>query len=729
MQRHPWLLLCILIALAACAPQQSASEVVLPTLAVLPSTPAYALEDAAQTALNFLESWRLGDFPAMYALTTFASQEATPLDRFIAIYEAAQAEMTFSGLSYTGIAVYRQGARDDLAVFNYNLTFDTRLMGRFSDNDRNMTLIVDPTLGGWRVAWTTGDIFREMGGGGQLRLEISQPSRANIYDSRDRILADQNGRVVTVRAVKRDIADWPACLAQLAPAVFKAPADLQAIYDESAPDWLMELGVIEPAAYEASAAQLEAVCAAQFSSRPTRRYPDGTTAPHIVGSVGFLDAAELPAIEAAGFNADSILGRSGIERSWDERLRGQPGGRLVIVSPGGGVLRELARTISRPPESIWLTIDRDLQAEIERIFAAYYQDAADGWARNSKGAAAVVLDVRTGAVLAMVSFPFYDANIFSPFPSMGRAEGARLAAELQADPRRPLLNRAAQGLYPLGSVMKVVSATAVADTGVFAFDRRFVCSGVWNRDIVRYDWLAGGHGTVTISSALTQSCNPFFYEVGYELNQYDPQTLPQYANRMGLGVSTGMTDIPEQAGQIPNPDWKRVTMGLQWTFSDAVNIAIGQGEVQVTPLQVARLFAAVANGGTLYRPQLVAKVGILGEAPSYTMTPDALSSFNVRPEVLELIREGLCNVTTTRAGTAEYQFRNSELQRLGVCGKTGTAENPNPGTHAWFAAYAPRAEPEIAIAVIVENGGEGSGVAAPIVRDILEYYFFRRGAR
>ncbi|MBL8161104.1 MAG: hypothetical protein JNJ61_03905, partial [Anaerolineae bacterium] len=661
MQRHLWLILCVLVALAACAPQQGVSEVVLPTLAVLPSTPEYALEDATQTALNFLESWRVGDFPAMYALTTFSSQEATPLDRFTAIYQTAQNEMTFTGLSYTGVTVYREDGRDDLATFNYNLTFDTRLMGRFTDNDRDMTLIVDPTLGGWRIAWTPGDFFREMSGGGQLRLEISEPSRANIYDARDRILADQNGRVVTVRAVKRAITDWPACLARLAPALIKDPAALQAIYDESASDWLMELGVIEPATYEASAAQLEAVCAAQFSSRPTRRYPDGTTAPHIVGSVGFLDAAQIPAIEAAGFDSDSILGRSGIESSWDERLRGQPGGRLVIVSPGGGVVRELARSISRPPESIWLTIDRDLQAEIERIFATYYQDGTDGWAGNSKGAAAVVLDVRTGAVLAMVSYPFYDANIFSPFPSMGRAEGARLAAELQTDPRRPLLNRATQGLYPLGSVMKTVSAMAVADTGVFAFDRRFSCSGVWERDIVRYDWLAGGHGTVTISSALTQSCNPFFYEVGYELNQYDPEALPEYANRMGLGVSTGLTDIPEQAGQVPNPDWKRVNLGLEWTFSDAVNISIGQGEVQVTPLQVARLFAAVANGGTLYRPQLVAKVGILGEAPSYTMTPDAMSSFNVRPEVLELIREGLCNVTTAQSGTAEYQFRNSDL--------------------------------------------------------------------
>lgn len=718
------LIVCWLTACGSTQPAQN--EEVLPTLASLEQPREYPLDGAIQTALDFLDRWQAGDFPAMYALTTFSSQEATPLENFTRIYQTTQNEMTLESLTYTGVTAYRDPSRADVALFNYNITFSTRLLGEFADNDRNLSLVVDPSTEEWRVAWTAGDIFKELAGGGQLRLEISPPSRANIYDRDDLVLADQNGRSVIVRAVKQEIADWSTCLPLIAPAVNKNPVDVQKIYDESSADWLMELGTIEPATYESSSALLEAACAARFSSQPTRRYPNGTIAPNIVGAVGLPDEAELPAVEAAGFDSDSIIGKSGIERSWDERLRGQPGGRLLIVTPGGQILREVARSASHPPESVWLTLETDLQAKVTEILASYYENAKDSWAQQSNGAAAVVLNVRTGEILAMVSYPTFDANVFSPFPSMGRQSAAQLMAQLQADTRRPLLNRATQGVYPLGSVMKVVSATAAADSGVYALDQRYACSGIWNRDITRYDWLAGGHGTLNLAGALTQSCNPYFYEVGYQLNEYDINTLPDYAMRMGLGVPTGLTDIAESPGLIPNPEWKRTVLGLEWTFSDAVNISIGQGEVQVTPLQVARMMAAVANGGYLYQPQLVWKVGILGEAPSYTMTPELMGNINVRPEVMAVIHEGLCAVTTERAGTAEFQFRDSPLQTLGVCGKTGTAQNrPGAVTHAWFAAWAPKDDPEIAVAVIVENGGEGSGVAAPITRDIMEYYFFR----
>lgn len=718
----------LVLLLVACSPSQR-TEVIqtVPTLASLEQPPP--LELAVSVAVNFLESWRLGDFAAMYNLVALPSREATPLDRFTSIYQNAQNQMTLESLSYApGTSLYRDSNRSDVVNFNYSVTFKTRLAGEFTDDNRNMRLVYESSAKDWRIAWTPGDIFAEMAGGGQLRLEVSIPSRANIYDRAGKVLADQGGRVVTVSAVKKDIVDWAACLNLLAPAMSKAPSILQNIYDESSPDWLMNLGTIEPAVYDQQSPLLELTCAAKFSSRPVREYPNGTIAPSIVGTVGYPNEGEVPNLESNGFNADSIIGKSGIEQSWDERLRGHAGGELTIISQGGEVLREVNRSPSRPSESVWLTIDSDLQAKIEQIIASYYDKAKDGWAANSKGAAAVIIDIHTGAILAMVSYPTFDANAFAPFPIIGRDAATQLIAKLDADPRRPVLNRAAQGVYPLGSVMKTVSTTAVADTGVYALDQKYTCSGIWTRDITRYDWLPGGHGTITLPQALTRSCNPFFYEVGYQLNQYDPFALPTYARRMGLGALTGLTDIAEAAGLIIDPDWKRTNTGIEWTFSDAVNMSIGQGEVQVTPLQVARLFAGVANGGILYRPQLVEKAGILGETPSYTMTPEVMSNFGVKPEVLDTVREGLCNVTTTQAGTAEYQFRNdTELQNIGVCGKTGTAQDGPRPTHAWFAAYAPRENPEIAIVVIAENGGEGSGVAAPIVRDILHYYFLEWG--
>lgn len=719
--------LILLTLAAACSPASEESLAPLPTLASLNTPVEFDSEAAGRTALGFLDAWQRSDFDAMYNLLAFSSQEANPKDRFVALYQASQDQMTLQSLSYSPVTLYPQ--RAEVAIFNYNITFQTNLLGEFSDNDRNLQLIFDPRANDWRVAWTPGDIFAEMADGGRLRLEISPPSRANIYDHQDNILADQNGRVVVVQAVKQAISDWPTCLSLLAPAMLEDPADLQKIYDESSPDWLMELGTMEPTAYDQSHAQLEQACAAQFSSRPTRRYINGTIMPSIVGSVGYPDEADLPAVEAAGFNRDSILGKSGIEKSWDEKLRGHPGGRLLIVTTNGGVEREVARTASNPPESVWLTIDSDFQAAVMKIVRDAYNANKDGWGSTSKGAAAVVIDVNTGNILAIVSYPTYDANAFAPFPSMGKTAAEQMVTQLQSDPKRPLLNRPTQGTYPLGSVMKAVSTTAVADTGVYALDQRYTCVGIWTRDIQRGDWLAGGHGTLTLPQALTQSCDPYFYEVGYQLNQFDPYALPSYARRMGLGVPTGLTDIAEATGLIIDPDWKKTNMGIDWTFSDAVNMSIGQGEFLVTPLQVARLFAAIANGGTLYRPHLVSKSGILGEVPSFVSTPDPMTNFNIKPEVLETVRKGLCDVTTSRAGTAEYQFRDyPDLQRLGVCGKTGTAQDgpADAQSHAWFAAYAPRDNPQIAVVVIVENSGEGSGVAAPIVRDIMRYYFFEQ---
>ncbi|MCA0458105.1 MAG: hypothetical protein LCI00_29330 [Chloroflexi bacterium] len=718
------LLLVVLLFAIGCSPAPQAQVQPLPTVASLEQPPS--LDDAANVAINFLEDWRLGDFDSLYNTITFSAQESIAKDTFIATYNDAASAMTLESLTFTpGSSLFRDTQRPDIVNFSYNITFNTRMVGSFEDTNRNMQLVFDKVAGAWRVAWTPGDIFGLMATGGKLRLELSVPSRANIYDSNGKVLADQSGRVVSVMAVKQEITDWGACLNILAPAMNKAPESIQRIYDRSQSAWLMDLGIIEPAVYDQQHTQMEATCAAQFESRPVRQYSNGTAAASILGSVGYPDPEELPAIEAQGFNSDSILGKSGIELSWDETLRGQPGARLLIVSPAGEVLREITRVASTPPQSVWLTINTEMQLQIQAILASYFDRMK--LADQSKGASAVIIDVHTGAVLAMVSYPTYDINAFAPFSLLGSAQAQAMMAELGNDPRRPVLNRPTQGAYPLGSVMKLVSSMAVADSGVYALDQAYVCSGIFTREgnFTRYDWYPQGHGRVNLRSAITQSCNPYFYEVGYQLNMVNPEILPEYQHRF-FGGPTGMTDLAENPGFIPDPEWKLQNTGLAWTQSDAINISIGQGEVQVTPLQVARMVAAIANGGTLLKPQLVAKAGILGEAPSYMMTPNAVGDADIKPEVLEVIRAGMCDVTTVSYGTAEYQFRNDDaLQALGVCGKTGTAQDVPRPTHAWFAAYAPRENPQIAIVVMVENGGEGSGVAAPITRDILDYFFFQ----
>lgn len=726
MTKYQWIgILCWMIAAAGCTPaeeQQIAAP--LPTVASLPSPtpPQYAPEAAERAARYFLEAWRVGDFETMHQYITFASQEATPLADFTALYQTSHITMSLLGLSYQITSQLRE--TPSMMLFNYDVEFTTDLVGTFTDPSRSLRLVFDAPVGDWRVAWSPADIFAAMGNGGRLRLEPRVPSRANIYDSESRILADQNGRVVTVSVIKRDIPSPEICLTGLSQAIVKPVEDIQAILDTRAQDWLTEVGTVEPIKYVEMHEQLERDCKAQFRDRPTRRYADGSLMPHILGYVGYPDEASIPALEAAGFTQDAILGRSGVEASWDETLRGRPGGRLLVVSPGGEQVL-LAEGASRPSESLWLTIDTDLQKFVTEAIVRAYRDAASAWAPTSKGAAAVVMDVNTGAVLAMVSYPVFDNNAFNPFPSMGRDSANRIVDEVQKDPRRPQLNRAALGVYPAGSIFKIVDTVAVADSGVYAPDERYVCIGSWNRDIPRVDWLPSGHGNQTLPQGLMHSCNPYFYEVGYQLNEVDPFILPNYARRMGLGAPTGMRDLPEAAGTIPDPDWLR-QRGFGWTYSDAVNMAIGQGYVEITPLQFTRLMAAVANGGVLYRPQLVQQVGILGETPSHTLAPDAMGQFDVRPEVMAMLHEGLCAVTTVNGGTAEHIFRRSPLQEIGVCGKTGTAQAPGDGAapHAWFAAFAPREEPEVAIVVLVENSSDGSAIAAPITRQILEYYFY-----
>ncbi len=716
------LLLVMMTACSAAGAPQAVMET-LPTVAVLPSPspPNYTLEAAERVARRYLEAWRSGDLAQMHGLVTFAGQEATSLTAFTDLYQQTHTAMSLQALDYAITSQLLNPGR--IMIFNYDVTFETDLLGTFADRGRRLRLAFDERAQDWRVTWTRADIFAAMGTGGTLRLEPRIPSRANIYDADGRVLADQNGRVITVSVVKQDIPAIETCLNRLATAMKKPVTDIQAVLDQRAPDWLAEVGTIEPVTYVQMHEQLELDCAASFRDRPTRRYADGPISSHLIGYVGYPDEAEIPTIEAAGFPQDAILGRSGLEASWDETLRGKPGGRLIVAQPDGTEVL-IAEGASQPSESLWLTLDSDLQAFTERAIARAYGRATAGWGQTSKGAAAVVLDMHTGAILAMVSYPTFDNNAFTPFPTIGRATADQIVEQVQNDDRRPQINRATLGIYPAGSIFKVIPAIAAADSGVYALDERFNSIGVWNRDIPRVDWLASGHGLLTLPQFLKHSCNSCFYETGYDLNEVDPFLLPSYARRMGLGDLTGFRDLPESPGNIIDPDIL-AEQGVTWTFSDAVNMSIGQGEVQVTPLQMARLFATIGNDGVIYRPQLVQRVGIFGENPSYVMEPEVLSDTNIKPEVLQMVQQALCTVTIEQGGTAEHIFRGSPLQDLVVCGKTGTAQaTGDVPPHAWFAAYAPQTEPEVAIVVLVENAGDGSAVAAPLVKDILEYYFF-----
>lgn len=726
--------LLLLVVLVGCSSQSPAqvNQGNLPTLAALP-TQAPNLDEAQRTATAFLSAWQAQDFVSMYNLLSFNIRETITFDDFRSRYQEAQTEMTFESLHFQERALSAVG--NHAAQFSYSLTFQTRILGDIEDDGRTLTVILNTQTGLWSVAWTVGDIFAEFAVGARLEFQTNAPSRSNIYDRDDVVLADMRGRMVEVYVVQADVPDWDQCRQTLVDVIGVTAERIDAIYAAAQATWSMPVGRIERATYEAQESHLITDCNATFEGLRVRRYrPNGSLMPHIIGHVGLPTVDQVEAVELAGFNAETIIGQAGIEASWNDVLAGTPGGRLQIINPDGSVARTLAEVRSQVSESLWLTIDSDLQQFIINLFNTaynenrFYADGSPGWGSISPGAAAIVMNIHTGEILAMVSYPMYDANAYNPYPAIGRAAANQIQADVAADVRNPLLNRATQGLYPAGSIFKVVDSAAVLETGVYQENTAFYCPGFWefNGDY-RRDWYGPGHGTVTVQSALKQSCNPFFYQTGFVLNNADPFFLPNYARRMGLGDYTGLRDLTEAPGQIPDPDLVLARYGTQWTYSNAINLSIGQGEIAVTPLQMVRLYAAIANGGDLLRPYLVREHGILDQR-TVVGQRDVMSNFEMSPETLRIIRAGLCDVVTANYGTASHIFRDSPLlgEGIGVCGKTGTAEHPVRGTleYSWFAAYAPADNPEIATIVLVEKAGDGSAVAAPLTRQIMEFYFF-----
>lgn len=713
--------LIVILLLAGCGGGAEQSPIALPTVAPEPKAGA-DLKSADETARRFLDAWQSGDFEAMHGLLTFRNRELTPFDEFRAAYQLAQDKLTLERFDYQPTNLTGEGR---VLAFQYDVTFHTRILGRFTDAKRILHLVIDPQLDDWRIAWSRADIFAEMGEGARLVFEAQVPSRANIYDRHGEALADQNGRMVRVLADNGRIPDRDVCFQILAESLGDPLEEIADLFNlRSGADWIVDAGLMEPDAFIKNGDLMKVYCDAEFRQWPTRRYLQGALLPHVIGYVGYPDADQIPALEAVGFNAETIIGKGGLEASMNDIIGGRPGGRLSLVAPDGRRLRVLSEVRSRIPESLWLTIDASLQAEVARLLLRAYESGP--WSDSSQGAAVVIMDVYNGEILAMYSHPTYDSNILNPFPSTGRAQAIEGPAAIIEDERDPLINRTTQGAFTTGSVMKGLTAIAALESGLYDENSRYNCTGSWTYGTdVRYDWLRSGHGIMTAQSGIANSCNPFFYQAGFNLNARDPWLLPSFGRLLGLGQLTGINTIPEVAGLLPTPDNIARFTGLPWSYAHAVNLSIGQGEVQASPLQMARLYAAIANGGYLLRPHLVRERGILDQR-TRVAEREVMVDAELDPSNLAIIRRGMCDVVNSYAGTASHQFTRSPLLDLGVCGKTGTAQVPGADTppHSWFIAYAPAKEPRIVIVTLVENAGEGSAVAAPLTRDILEYYYF-----
>jgi penicillin-binding protein 2 len=471
---------------------------------------------------------------------------------------------------------------------------------------------------------------------------------------------------------------------------------------------------------------------------PIRQYVSGDVTSHVIGYVGRIPGERAEEYINRGYDPNSDrVGLTGVELTFEDELQGHKGRKHIEVDWAGRETRTVGESEpAEPGHNLILTIDLELQRAME---GALYQGVK---AAGSEAGVAIAMNPQTGEILGMVSLPSYDNNLFAEGISVKDYE------RLSSDPHHPLINHAISGLYPLGSTFKIVPAAAALQEGVVTPEMQFTCEGtLWlpnkyfpddpEQAQPFYCWIHkwGKHGPVNFISGIAQSCDIYFYIVGGGFREFEGlglERLADYAYLFGLGERTGI-DLPgENAGLVPTRKWKRLTYSEIWVTGDTYNIAIGQGFLLGTPLQILNATAAVANGGTLYRPQIASRVTDAEGRTIRSFAPEVIRELPVSQENLALVREGL------RAAVEWGTAMNAHLPWLSVAGKTGTAEyftdenkdgypdrdrQGNLPTHAWFTAFAPAENPEIALVVLVEGGGEGSDTAAPIAAQILQHYF------
>ena len=443
---------------------------------------------------------------------------------------------------------------------------------------------------------------------------------------------------------------------------------------------------------------------------PVRHYPYQELGAHVLGFIGRISEEEYALRKGKGYHPQDLIGKDGLEREWEALLRGQDGGREVEINALGEDVGLLGQELAVPGRALGLTLDAALQQAAGEALTAQIA-ASRKMGEPAKGGAIVALDVKTGGVLAMISQPSYNPNAFAGGIS------AKDWNTLISSPDHPLTNRVIQSAYPPGSVFKIVTAAAALESGLatpeeIIEDKGYYMLSGWKF----YGWNVKGLGRLTVVDALAKSSDPYFYEMGRRLGA---DNLASYALTFGFGQKSGIRLAGEVAGLVPTEEWKLNTYGEEWLPGETLIAAIGQGYYNATPLQQALLLMAVANGGVIYRPMLVDRVFQTDEKrEADKQEPEVLQTVYLQPEVWESLRQGLEAVVD--GGTAAASFQNMDVR---VAGKTGSAETGRGTTHAWFACYAPAEAPEIALAVFVEDGGDGSVAAAPIARQVLDVYF------
>jgi len=559
-----------------------------------------------------------------------------------------------------------------------------------------------------------GSRYRELSEENRIRVEVLTAPRGEIRDRKGRLLADcVPSFTVTLdpfdKAYARAPARMDSTLRALGPILGADPAELRdKIQRERKISFLpirLKRNVdIKTVAFVSE--HRDRLPGVQVESEPLRRYPLGLIGSHLLGYVGEISDKELADPAYGDYLSGDLIGRMGIERRYEKLLRGQDGKRFVEVNAlgrKGDFLGEKHPVLPKRGTDLTLTIDLDIQRAAE--------DAFEPGARG----AVVALDPRTGEVLALASKPNYDPNEFSNGITQERWD------ELSGGGNYPLFNRAIQAAYPPGSTLKPFTALAGLEAGAITAGTYFAqtCTGEFRFGSRLFGcWKHDGHGSLAVHDAIVRSCDVYFYQLGLRIGL---DRLAAFMSKLDLSERTGI-DLPqERRGLFPDQNWYDKHFGPgRWSRGVILNLAIGQGEVNLTPVKLAQLAAFLANGGTLWKPHLIRSIGSAlprSEAPDDSMSRVVA----VSERSLDTVRAAMASVVSDPQGTGGQ----ARVDSLTVAGKTGTAQNPHGKDHALFICFAPVESPRIAMAILVENAGHGSTAAAPIARKVLQAFFHR----
>lgn len=567
----------------------------------------------------------------------------------------------------------------------------------------------------WFLQLAQGDEMQERSEHNRIRLLDLPPWRGMILDHKGQVLV-ANRPTYELVAELEEVPDGPLLAARLAKLLHLDAKPLAAQLAAAKNAGLhqvrlrTDLNWEEIARVESFQPELPGV---MVQIQPKREYRRKGMAPHALGYLGEISEAQLKSGKFPNYKIGDYLGRCGVELAWEPFLRGKRGNRRIETDAYGRELGQLDSVLPSQGANIYITLDNRLQQEAEACL-------------EDKVGAIVALDPRSGKVLALASSPTFSQEAFE------RGLTTQEWQKLSSDKTHPLENRPLRGQYPPGSVFKIVMAVAGLEEGVITPGEAIPCSGsmtLGNHDF--HCWKKSGHGRTNLYRALVESCDIYFFEVGRRLGI---ERIAKWSHRFGLGEPSGLNLDKEMPGLVGTPAWKKTRFKDAWHEGDTLSVAIGQGYNLTTPLQMAQVAAAIANGGTLYEPYMVEKVESPAGEILFQAKPVVKSRLGASPETIALVQKALAGVVSEEKGTGKA----AQLPNIPVAGKTGTAQvvalerqkeeikGKNRGlteNHAWFVAYAPASEPRVAVAVLIEHGGGGGEVAAPLARRVLQAAF------